>query len=49
MLSHSVRQRYADRFLIGSATAAGFVAFVIMLGMWGASELRLAVSGHASG
>jgi hypothetical protein len=36
MLSHGVRQRYADRFLIGSATAAGFVAFVIMLGMCGA-------------
>jgi hypothetical protein len=36
MLSHGVRQRYADRFLIGSATAAGFVAFVIMFGMCGA-------------
>jgi hypothetical protein len=36
MLSHGVRQRYADRFLIGSATAAGFVAFVIIFGMCGA-------------
>jgi hypothetical protein len=36
MLSHGVGQRHADRFLIGSATAAGFVAFVIMLGMCGA-------------
>jgi hypothetical protein len=36
MLSHGVARRYADRFMIGSATAAGFVAFVIMFGMCGA-------------
>ena len=36
MLSHGVARRYADRFLIGGATAAGFAAFVIMLGMCGA-------------
>jgi hypothetical protein len=36
MLSHDVQKRYADRFLIGSATAAGLFAFVIMLGMCGA-------------
>jgi hypothetical protein len=36
LLSHGVARRYADRFLIGSATAAGLVAFVIMLGMCGA-------------
>src|SRR5260370_12521480 len=36
MLSHGVARRYADRFLIGSPTAAGFVAFVIMFGMCGA-------------
>jgi hypothetical protein len=27
MLSHGVARRYADRFLVGSTTAAGFVAF----------------------
>lgn len=36
MLSHGVNRRYADRFLIGTATAAGIVAFVIMFGMCGA-------------
>jgi len=36
MLSHGVARRYSDRFLIGSATAAGFVAFAIMFGMCGA-------------
>lgn len=36
MLAHGVRQRYADRFLIGIATAAGFVALVIMFGISGA-------------
>jgi hypothetical protein len=35
MLSHGVRRRYADRFVIGSATAAGFLALVIMFGMSG--------------
>jgi hypothetical protein len=37
MLSHGVARRYADRFLVGSATAAGFVALVIMFGMCGRS------------
>jgi hypothetical protein len=36
MLSHGVARRYADRFLIGGATAAGFVAFAIIFGMCGA-------------
>lgn len=36
MLSHGVAKRYADRFAIGSATAAGFIAFAIMFGMCGA-------------
>jgi hypothetical protein len=36
MLSHGVARRYADRFLIGGATAAGVVAFAIMFGMCGA-------------
>jgi hypothetical protein len=36
MLSHGVARRYADRFLIGGAMAAGLVAFVIMFGMCGA-------------
>ena len=36
LLSHGVARRYADRFLISSATAAGLVAFVIMFGMCGA-------------
>ena len=35
MLSRGVARLYADRFLIASATAAGLVAFVIMLGMCG--------------
>jgi hypothetical protein len=36
LLAHGVARRFADRFLIASATAAGLVAFVIMLGMCGA-------------
>jgi hypothetical protein len=36
MLSHGVARRYADRCLIGGATAAGLVAFAIMFGMCGA-------------
>jgi hypothetical protein len=36
MLSHGVARLYADRFLIGGATAAGLVAFAIMFGMRGA-------------
>jgi succinate dehydrogenase hydrophobic anchor subunit len=36
MLSHDVARRYADRFLIGGAMAAGLVAFAIMFGMCGA-------------
>jgi hypothetical protein len=35
MLAHGVTRRFADRFLIGSATASGLTAFVIMLGMCG--------------
>ena len=35
LLAHGVTRRFADRFLIGSATAAGLAAFVIMLGMCG--------------
>ena len=35
LLAHGVTRRFADRFLIGSATAAGLTAFVIMLGMGG--------------
>ena len=30
MLSHGVARLYADRFLIGGATAAGLVAFAII-------------------
>lgn len=41
LLAHGVARRFADRFLISSATAAGLVAFVIMLGMCGA-KLTLA-------
>jgi DMSO/TMAO reductase YedYZ heme-binding membrane subunit len=36
LLAHDVARRFADRFLIASAMAAGLVAFVIMLGMCGA-------------
>jgi hypothetical protein len=37
LLAHGVARRFADRFLIASAKAAGLVAFVIiMLGMCGA-------------
>jgi hypothetical protein len=36
LLAHGVARRFADRFLIASATAAGVVAFVIMFGMCGA-------------
>src|SRR5215471_10269317 len=36
LLAHGVARRFADRFLIASATAAGLVAFVIMFGMCGA-------------
>jgi hypothetical protein len=36
MLSHGVAPRHADRFLIGGATAAGVLAFVILFGMCGA-------------
>jgi hypothetical protein len=36
MLSYSVARRYADRFLIGGATAAGLVAFAIIFGTCGA-------------
>src|SRR5215469_17082550 len=36
LLAHGVARRFADRFLIASATAAGLVALVIMLGMCGA-------------
>ena len=32
MLSHGVARLYADRFLIGGATAAGLVAFAIIFG-----------------
>jgi hypothetical protein len=35
LLAHGVNRRFADRFLIGSATVAGLAAFVIMLGMCG--------------
>jgi hypothetical protein len=35
ILSHGVARRYADRFLISGATAAGLVAFVVMFGMCG--------------
>jgi len=35
MLTHGVRKAYADRFLIGSATAAAGLAFVILFGMSG--------------
>ena len=35
MLSHRVRRQYADRFLIGSATAAAVVALAIMFGACG--------------
>ena len=36
MLSHGVARRYADRFLVGGATTAGFVALAIMFAMCGA-------------
>ena len=35
MLSYSVDRRYAERFLIGGATAAGLVVSVIIFGMCG--------------
>jgi hypothetical protein len=35
MLAHGLTRRFADRFLIGSATASALAAFVIMLGMCG--------------
>jgi hypothetical protein len=38
-----VARLYADRFVIGSATAVGLVAFGIMFGMCGA-RLNFAIS-----
>jgi hypothetical protein len=35
MLSHGVRRNYANRLLVGSATAAAIVALVVMFGMSG--------------
>jgi hypothetical protein len=35
LLAHGVTPRFADRFLIGSASAAAAIAFVIMIGMCG--------------
>ena len=42
-LAHGVARLYADRFVIGGATAVGLVAFGIMFGMCGA-RLNFAIS-----